>query len=170
MLSRRKIEQYAKDREAKRAAQRAALLVPSRSLHRGTYSGGVSGEAVPKSQPLRDQALRDMAEGRPCMFLIPAVCNVRQETTVLCHENQGKGTGTKQSDERAAWGCAACHEWYDRSGAPREAKRAAFMGAHSRQVLAYRVVATDPSEPERFRNAARRALERLNATPIGETV
>jgi hypothetical protein len=27
----------------------------------------------------------------------------------------------------------------------------------------------DAGEPERFRKAARRALERLNATPIGET-
>jgi hypothetical protein len=26
----------------------------------------------------------------------------------------------------------------------------------------------DPNEPERFRKAARRALERLNATPLGE--
>ena len=26
---------------------------------------------------------------------------------------------------------------------------------------------TDPTEPERFRKAARRALDRLNATPIG---
>jgi hypothetical protein len=73
----------------------------------------------------------------------------------------------KQSDEYSVWGCAACHDWYDRSGAPRAEKRRAFMAAHLRQVQAWRVIASDPSEPERFRKAAAWALSTLNATPTG---
>lgn len=118
---------------------------------------------------MRDQALRDMAAGRPCLLMIPCVCTHRVDTTVACHQNEGKGMGTKQSDEMSAWGCAACHVWYDRSGAERQHKREAFDQAHARQVMYWRLVAMDASEPERFRAAAHRALERLNATPIGET-
>lgn len=76
--------------------------------------------------------------------------------------------GIKQSDAFTAWGCAACHCWYDQSGAPRAEKRRLFMAAHLRQVLEWRRIAADTAEPERFRQAARRALEQLNATPLGE--
>ena len=159
--------QLQQDREQHRAEryERIGRQMPPKTLHKAVM-GGETCAAAPKIAPLRDQALRDMAENRPCLLLVPGTCNHRTDTTVLCHENQGKGMGTKQSDERAVFGCAACHDWYDRSGAPREQKRAAFMSAHLRQVLAWRQIASDPAEPERFRRSARRALERLNATPL----
>ncbi len=72
----------------------------------------------------------------------------------------------KVSDAYTCWGCAACHEWYDRSGAPRAEKRRMFMVAHLRQVETWRVIATSPTEPERYRRAALWALERLGATPV----
>jgi hypothetical protein len=139
---------------------------------RGTYAGGTSGRAVVKPEPYRDSALLEMARGRPCLLLVPGICNHRQDTTVACHSNlsvHGKAGARKADDQFSCWGCAACHEWLDRSGALAAIKEVAFMGAHSRQVLAWRMVAADAGEPERFRRAAQRALERLNATPIGET-
>lgn len=153
------------EREPKPAAE-IGIPTSVRSLHRGTYAGSTSGLPVAKEEPLRSQALRDMAEGRPCMLLVPAVCNHRTDTTVLCHENQGKGMSTKRTDERAVWGCAACHDWYDRSGAPREQKRAQFAEAIGRQELAYGAVAADPTEPERHRRAARLALDHLNTSRL----
>lgn len=104
MLSRRKIEQYAKDREAKRAAQRAALMVPSRSLHRGTYSGGVSGEAVPKEDASQHAgytaAVRALGYCMHCL---------RTCFPQFCHRDCGKGGGIK-TDVREGWpGCDECH-------------------------------------------------------------
>lgn len=148
------------EREPKPAAK--PTLKP---LHRGTYEGGTT-SAAPKERPMRDQALRDMAQGRPCMLMVPAICNARTDTTVLCHQNEGKGMSLKQSDAMAVWGCSACHEWYDRSSAPREQKRAAFNEAHPRQMQAYRQVEADLTEPERFRRAAWRALQHLGAMPM----
>lgn len=151
----------------KREQERAARAIPARTLHRGNYGGTTSGPA-PKSESHRDLTLLQMAHGRPCLLLVPGVCNHRQDTTVACHENQSKGMAIKASDERSAWGCFACHIWYDTGRAPRTLKRETFMAAHLRQVLAWRVIATDPAEPERYRAAAKRALERLNATPLPE--
>ena len=167
MLSRRPIPTK-EQREAEREATRAVLLAGSRGLHRGIYAGTTA--AAPKSEPYRSPALLEMARGRPCLLLVPGVCSRRTDTTVACHQNMGKGMATKQSDEKSVWGCVACHTWYDQGPAPREQKRAVFMASHSLQVFAWREVATDPAEPERFRRAARAALERLNATPIGESL
>jgi hypothetical protein len=128
------------------------------------YGGGGTTGPAPKAEPMRDRALLDMAHGRLCLLLVPACCNARQDTTVACHENQGKGMGLKQSDERSVWGCIACHRWYDQSGAPRELKRAAFDAALPRQIQAWQSVAADPSEPARFRRAATRALARHGVT------
>ena len=155
-------------RQADKDARRAALCTPSRALSRGTYAG-TTAAAAPKSAPYRDLMLLQMQHGRPCKLLAVADCLLSDgSTTVACHENQGKGMGSKVSDERSAGGCYRCHCWYDQSGAPRAEKRRMFMAAHLRQVLEWRRIAADPAEPERFRNAARRALERLNATPVGE--
>ena len=127
------------------------------------YSGGTSAKPVEKEAPQRNRALLDMAHGRRCLLLAVTHCHgFRGLTTVACHENEGKGMGLKVSDERTVWGCAACHEWYDRSGSPRTEKRRAFFAAHARQVQMWELVAADQSEPERFRKAAQWALERVN--------
>lgn len=158
MFGRSSPEEHRLRNAARREANLRALAQPVRTLHEASYVGTTT-PAAPKMRPLRDQALRDMAQGRPCLLLVPACCNARQDTTCTCHENQGKGMGLKQSDERSAWGCVACHRWYDQSGAPREHKRAVFEAALQRQIQAWIVVAADPSEPQRFRRAAARALE-----------
>lgn len=145
-----------------------ALVAAAKPLRAGTYEGATSGVPVAKEDAHRDDALLQMAKGRACLLLVPGICNHRMDTTVACHENQSKGMAIKASDERSVWGCFACHLWFDAGTAPRAQKRQTFMEAHLRQVLAWRQIATDPAEPERFRRAARRALERLNATPPRE--
>ncbi|MBL0390550.1 DUF1364 family protein [Ramlibacter monticola] len=110
-----------------------------------------------------------MARDRPCLLLVPAVCTHRTDTTVACHSNlgeHGKAGARKADDCYSTWGCAACHAWLDQGPAPARQKRFAFMSGHARQVLAWRQIATDPTEPERFRRAAGRALAHLNATPL----
>lgn len=157
------------EREPKPWAERllGAVLKP---LRRGTYAGGTTGPAA-KSEPYRDPALLEMARGRPCLLMVPAVCNHRVDTTAAAHSNlaiHGKAGGRKADDCYTVWACAACHiPWLDQGRAPAHVKEQAFMEAHARQVLAWRLIATDPSEPERFRRAARRALEQLGASPIG---
>jgi hypothetical protein len=157
-------------REAEREANMRVLAIPSRSLHRAVMGGSTRGPA-PKSQPYRDPVLLEIARGRPCLLMVPAVCTHRVDQTVACHSNlsiHGKAGARKADDCYSVWGCAACHFWLDFGRASAAHKERAFMEAHARQVLAWRLVAMDVKEPERFRRAARRALERLNATPIGE--
>ena len=118
--------------------------------------------AVPKDAPGRNQALLDMAQGRRCLLLAVEACETtRGLSTVACHRNEGKGLSLKQSDERSAWGCAPCHRWLDQSGSPRAEKRRAFDAAHILQVAEWRRIEQDQSEPERFRKAARWALDRI---------
>ena len=168
MFARPTPEQHQQARQERKAANMAALCVPSKS--RGSYGGSTSGPE-PKTRAYRDPALLEMARGRPCLLLIPGLCSHRTDTVVAAHSNlsiHGKGGARKADDCYSVWGCAACHLWLDTSKALGAIKEIAFMTAHARQVLAWRLVAMDASEPERFRKAASRALERLNATPIGE--
>lgn len=168
MLSKRKIEEYAMQREARRAGERAALLVPAR-VH-GSY-GPAETKAAPKSEPYRDPVLLEMARGRPCLLRFRHVCCQMPETTVACHSNMsihGKGWARKADDCYTVWGCMTCHGFLDFGPIDKRDRQRTFMWAHSNQVLEWRQIASDTSEPERFRNAAKRALERLGATPIGE--
>lgn len=156
---------------AEREANLRVLSIPSRA-RQGTYSGETSGAEIAKTPRYEDKALTDMAAQRPCLLMVPATCNHRTDTTVACHSNWsehgGKGGARKADDTYSVWGCSGCHYWLDFGKARAEDKLAAFMAAHARQVLAWRLIAMDTKEPERFRKAARRALERLEATPITE--
>lgn len=161
------LERQAADKEARRAV----LCQPGRGLHRGTYAGETAA-AAPKTEARRNPALLAMARGRPCLLMVPAACGHRVDTVVAAHSNlpeHGKAMSRKADDCYSAWACFACHTWLDTGKAPASQRAAAFMTAHARQVLAWRLVAMDPAEPERFRRAARWALEQLNATPITET-
>jgi hypothetical protein len=164
----RKLAEHQERRAAERERNMEALLVPSRSLHKGSYAADMGNPvSVPKSEPYRDQALLEMARGRPCLLMIPAVCSHRVDTVVAAHSNlpeHGKAMGRKADDEYTAFACFACHTWLDTSKAAGAQKAMAFQLAHARQVLAWRLIAMDPNEPERFRRAARRALERLGVT------
>lgn len=65
----------------------------------------------PKMTPIRRAAC-----GQDCTLQIPGVCNFDPATTVLCHSNflaDGKGMGLKAPDNKAAFGCSACHDVLD---------------------------------------------------------
>ena len=155
------------DREAEKEARRAALLTGARGLHRGTYAGGVVASA-PKPVPRRCPTLLDMARDRPCLLLVPGICNHRTDTTVAAHSNlaiHGKAGARKADDCYSVWACAACHAWLDQGPAPADAKERAFTLGHINQVQAWRVMASDSAEPYRNRRAALDALKHLEARP-----
>ena len=168
----RAAKQFLAQREQHRAEryERIGRQMPPPTLHRAVV-GGETRAAAPKSEPDRDPALLEMARGRPCLLMIPAICSHRTDTVVAAHSNlpeHGKSMSRKADDHYSAGSCFACHSWLDQSKAAAAQKLTAFMEAHARQVLAWRLIAMDAAEPERFRRAARRALERLNATPLPE--
>lgn len=121
--------------------------------------------AVQKTEPQRNRALLDMADGRPCLLRIPGVCSGDAATTVACHSNlgiHGKAKGRKADDQYSVWGCACCHRWLDQGPATQEQKTEAFMRAHQHQVLAWREIAQEIKPGTwREREAAKWALVRL---------
>lgn len=142
----------------------AAPLRPlDRPVNVARISANDAGPAVVKEEPYRDRALLDMARGRPCLF--PAAVHAGLETTVAAHSNHmdhGKARGRKADDCYSVWACAICHSWYDQGSADRYEKRRAFDAALARQRVEWERIATDPAEPLRFRQAARRALDYIN--------
>ena len=167
-FGRRQIEEHRLRRIKQRASNMAVLAtVQGRAA---TYGGSTTGPA-PKPDVYRDPVLLELAKGKPCLLLVPGTCNHRTDTTVACHSNfgqHGKGGCRRADDVWTVWGCSACHiPWLDQGNKASHAqKEAAFMAAHARQVLAWRVIAADPAEPARYRRAAQRALDHLNATPL----
>jgi hypothetical protein len=132
-----------------------------------TYQGGTSGPA-PKTVPYRDRALLDMARGRPCLLMVPGCCSHRLDTVVAAHSNwpdHGKAGARKADDCYSVAACHACHSWLDQGPAPAAQKRAQFMAAHKLQMWAWQNIAAASDEPQRFRRAARRALEHLKGKP-----
>lgn len=59
--------------------------------------------------------LRKIAQGKPCMVRIPAVCNFDPATTVLAHYSMMgiSGRGVKSPDILGAWACSDCHAAID---------------------------------------------------------
>jgi len=161
-----------KERRAQRVKQRrrnlkALATTPSRALGRAVY-GGATAAPAPKSAPYRDRVLLDMAKGRRCLLCVPGICCAALDTIVAAHSNltiHGKAGARKADDCYSVWACHACHSWLDQGPAPADAKELAFTLAHIDQVLAWRIAATDPDEPMRFRRAAQRALHRLEVAP-----
>jgi hypothetical protein len=156
--------------EDRKAANMAGLVSGSRAITPGTYAGATAG-AVPKTEAKRNPALLEMAQGRPCLLCPEGRCHCTPGSVVACHSNlgiHGKAGARKADDQYSVWGGDQAHFDLDRSGKDAGEKETAFMRAHMRQVQAWRVVATDASEPERFRKAARWALDQLGASPIGE--
>lgn len=52
------------------------------------------------------------AKNKECQIRIPGYCNFNIKTTVLCHLN-GAGTGLKNLNIHAAYGCNNCHDVVD---------------------------------------------------------
>jgi hypothetical protein len=167
----KKLAEHQERRAAEREERFAQRCTPSRAITPGSYAGATA-EAAPKSEPYRDPVLLELARGRPCLLCRPGGCICSHGSTVACHSNlgiHGKAKGRKADDCYTVWGGDTAHYWLDFGKADRAMKTERFLIAHANQVLAWRLIAADPKEPERFRAAARRALERLNATTIGET-
>lgn len=168
----RRIQERREQREAEKARNLAALAIPPRTIHRGVYGGTTTGPA-PKSEAYRDPVLLEMARGRLCTLDDPVICDHSEQPqdTVAAHANGlkfGKGMGRKADDCHVAYLCHCAHAWLDQGRARAEDKEMRYLLAHANTVLLWRLIAMDPGEPERFRAAARRALERLNATPVTE--
>lgn len=88
-------------------------------LNRGK---GLVRTAVLKSRRPKTTKIRQSARDEECTLRLPG-CNLRTDTTVLCHSNRladGKGMGLKASDLNAAYGCSSCHDILD-GRAPRPA-------------------------------------------------
>lgn len=136
--------------------EKPRALVPTvQPLRKGTYSGGTTGP-VQKRTAYRDAALLEMARGRHCLLRIPGMCVGATETTVAAHSNllsHGEGKSRKADDCYSVFACYPCHFWLDQGAAAAVDKEAAFMAAHVRQVFAWREIAADAGEPERFRAA-----------------
>jgi hypothetical protein len=134
-----------------------------------SYAGTTTGP-VAKTVAKRNRTLLDMAQGRPCLLCPPGRCACTPGSVVACHSNlsiHGKAGARKADDCYSVWGGDFMHKWLDQGGATAAVKERVFMQGHLRQVLAWRQIATDQSEPERFRKAAQWALDQLNATPVG---
>ena len=69
---------------------------------------------IPKQNNLVSNAIRKSAKGEDCTLNIAGVCNYDNSTTVLCHTSFGsRGTGAKEDDFSAFYGCSCCHDCYD---------------------------------------------------------
>lgn len=155
----------------KRSGFKRPVLERTRTVHqpipehlrRGRISHvGQAVATLAKPQAHRNRALLDMAKDRPCLLLVPGVHRYAPDTTVACHSNRGehgKAERRKADDHYSVWGCWRCHTWLDQGPAPEAEKSAIFDAALQRQLVQWRRVADDPREPERFRRAARWALE-----------
>jgi hypothetical protein len=126
--------------------------------------------AVPKTTPKRNRVLLEMANGRPCLLCPPGRCACPLGSVVACHSNlaiHGKAGARKADDCYSVWGGSFIHAWLDQGGATAAVKERVFMAGHLRQVNEWRRIASDASEPDRFRKAAQWALDALNATQVG---
>lgn len=136
-----------------------------RPLRMGVY-GGSTKRPEPKTEAYRDPVLLEMARDRPCMLLVPGVCNHRTDTTVAAHSNlstHGKAGARKADDCYSVWACFACHSWLDQGRAPATVKEAAFVFGLMQQKSAWVQITQSPDEPVRFRRAAARALHHVLA-------
>lgn len=131
-------------------------------------------EVVSQPKPVahRNPHLLAMARGQSCVLKVPGVCNGNRDTTVAAHSNlriHGKAKGRKADDQYHCHACSACHSWLDAGPATAAVKRERFMSAHIWMVSIWRdIVAGFQHGTPKDVAAACWALERLNATPIGQ--
>ena len=129
----RKFTEWREQKEVRKAANLEALCTPSRSLHRGSYAGGTSGEAVEKEEP--SQHAGYMAAVRDLGYCMRCRKSCRPQ---FCHRDCGKGMGLK-TDVREGWpGCAECHYLVGTSGFYEKAERRAVeleLGRRTREAV-----------------------------------
>lgn len=127
---------------------------------------GDSVTAAPKTLARRNPALLRMARDKPCLLMVPGVCNFDPSTTVACHSNwseHGKGGARKADDCYVVGGCSACHQWLDAGPAPEAEKRLVFMLAMKRQVHSWTRISISPNATPSEVSAATWALHHLVA-------
>lgn len=102
-----------------------APFLRAASRSKPAYSAGVlrvdAVQRERKSKPMKASRpkmtpIRKAARNQDCTLQFPGICNRDPATTVLCHSNflvDGKGMGKKAPDEKACFGCAACHDVLD---------------------------------------------------------
>lgn len=138
-----------------RPATRRAVLVAS--------NGVVVAKPKPRAQ--RNAVVLELAKGKPCLLMVPGVCQDDRETTVAAHANWsvfGKSMGRKADDQYTVWACHACHVlWLDQGSAPADEKRGVFKMAMLRQKMAWFAIAISPSSKPWEKGAAQWALNRL---------
>lgn len=170
MLKRTAFKPKARPREKVERVYRTPAVAAS--AFRLAVAADTGTAAAPKDEAHRNPRLLTLARGMPCLLRVPGVCSRDVLTTVAAHSNwacHGKGMARKASDAFSCWACGTCHSWLDQGPAPKATKQAAFMRAHTDQVLLWRQIATDPGRPAAARRAAQWALDLLNPTTTGET-
>lgn len=120
------------------AKPKAAAVAVKNALHGAVRATGKPRQKAMKSKGPRMTPIRRAARGQDCTLRMPGICNADPETTVLCHSNQladGKGMGLKAPDERACFGCSACHDVLDgRRPRPEWMTYEMLLGAFERAV------------------------------------
>lgn len=137
MLRRQSPESRAADRAAQKAANMAALCVPSRALARGSYGGTTAGPA-PKEDALTSEAYRRLVAALPCK-----VCGIAG-ISQAAHPNTGKGAGLKTDDRECFPLCCdqpgrvGCHPKFDQGALFTKAVRRELepaWGADTRRTI-----------------------------------
>lgn len=112
-------------------------------MSRGSWKSSPSAATLKRRSTMKSRAKKPtVAEGSKYLAACrgaPCFLNVKcpwtdwaDPTVVDCHSNQsihGKGGALKAKHWFTVPGCAACHEWLDRSGAAWEQKCAVFNAA-----------------------------------------
>jgi len=69
-----------------------------------------------REEPIRSEKYRSGANGSPCTFMAPGICNCDPRTTQFAHLNGaafGKGWANKAHDLAGLDACSACHAYID---------------------------------------------------------
>lgn len=115
----------------------------------------------------RHPHLLAMARKHGCSFRWLRGCRGDEtSTTVAAHDNtlaSGKGLGLKAADWSIVYACFVCHSAFDQGMWSASVKREAYRRALERQQMLYREILATPTSRLKDREAARWALEHLNA-------
>jgi hypothetical protein len=114
MLRRKPLNRTRKEWE--RIPREDRPMAPLVRLERApNYTGGVSGAAIEKENPVRSEKLRQSAKGEDCLVRIPG-CPFDPAQTIWSHYRGsagGKGGSIKATDIAGAYACTYCDAVYD---------------------------------------------------------
>lgn len=110
----RKLDEFRERKAAEKEAHLRALCEPSMSLHRGTYAGQTTGQAVEKDNSVQHEGYRRLVALLPCK-----ACGIGF-LSQCAHPNTGKAAGKKLIDDRLCFplcadspGRRGCHPRFD---------------------------------------------------------